>query len=199
MIVVAYAVQEFDYAGLVGQMADAGMERMASVLNEALAELPQPQWESEKQYFWLSLFNAAREQDAVWLWLCTQPHIRSFSPPAAKAGHVFPHFAEDMDRPVIGGPDDRPARKPALPRQWPAEPTERNFREQAADLDAFLRAEGKKNPSNRCKSAAEYVASFFYSGSGQIMAQVQLTEAGLHALATREGIKWLKETYPPEG
>jgi len=64
-------------------------------------------------------------------------------------------------------------------------------------LNARLRVEGEKNPDNRCKTFQEYVATFYYSGTGQMMAQVQLTEAGFHALATREGIDHLMTTYPP--
>lgn len=195
---MAYAVQKFDYAGLVERMFEAGIDKMAEVLNSALAGLPKPQWENEKTYFWYSLFNAAREQDAVWLWLSTAPHIRQFAPPEVAAGHVYPQFASDLELPVIGGPDDQPAEKPKMPKQWSDEPTTENFRQQAEALDAFLQAEGQKNPSNACKTVADYVASFYYSGTGQMMARVQLTEAGYHALATQEGIRWLMETYPPK-
>ena len=81
-------------------------------------------------------------------------------------------------------------------RNWPAEPTLENFREQAEDLDAFLRAAAKKNPSNRCRNIREYVETFYHSGSAQMHAQLQLSGSGYHAFATLEGLQWLREMYP---
>jgi len=190
------AVEQIDYASLVTEMAAVGMDGMSEVLFKKLNELGQPKTKNEIRYFWSALFNASRANDAVWLWLCTAPHIRQFAPAEAKF-NAIPQFASDIPLPVIGGPDDEPFEPSERPKQYPAEPTEENFREQAVMLDARLRVEGEKNPENRCKTIQEYVATFYGSGSGQIMAQVQLAEAGFHALATREGINYLMRTYPP--
>lgn len=192
-----YVVEQIDHSGLVGQMASVGMDGMADVLFGKLRELGQPKTKNELCYFWASLFNAAKANDAVWLWLCTAPHIRQFAPPEAEF-HIMPQFVSDVPLPpVIGGPDDEPYQPRTWSRNYSAEPTEENFREQATALDTHLRAEGEKNPDNRCQTIQSYVATFYYSGTGQMMVQVQLTEAGFHALATREGINYLMATYPP--
>lgn len=191
-----HTVEQVDYHGLVGQMASVRMDGMADVLFEKLGKLGQPKTKNEIRYFWAALFNAARSNDGVWLWLCTTPHIRQFAPPEAEF-HTMPQFARDISLPVIGGPDDEPYQPSEGPKQYSVEPSEENFREQAAMLDARLRVEGEENPDNRCKTVQEYVATFYYSGTGQMLAQVQLTEAGFHALATREGIDYLMTTYPP--
>lgn len=193
-----YVVEQIDYRGLVRQMAAAGIDGMADVLFGKLGEIGQPKTQNEIRYFWVALFNAAKANDAVWLWLCTAPHIRHFAPAEAKAGHVFPQFAEDMGLPAIGGTDDEPFQPSERPKQYSAEPTLENLQDQATALDACLREEGKKNPSNRYKSIEEYVVSFYYSGTGRLCARVDLAEDGYHALATSEGIKWLMETYPPQ-
>lgn len=190
-------VQEVDYQGLVGDMAKAGMNNMADVLSEKLSRLPKPKTKNEVHYFWAALFNAAKAHDVVWLWLCTAPHIRHFAPLEAKF-HAMPHFVSDMPLPVINGPDDEPLQPSQGPKQYPAEPTEENFREQAAMLDARLRVEGEKNPDNPCKNVREYVESFYSSGTGKMLASIQMTEAGFHALATDAGIMYLRKTYPPE-
>lgn len=191
-----YAVEQVDYRGLVSQMASVGMDGMADMLFGKLGELGQPKTKNEIRYFWAALFNAAKSNDGVWLWLSTAPHIRQFASPEAEF-HTMPQFASDIPLPVIGGPDDEPYQPSEGPKQYSAEPSEENFREQTAMLDARLRVEGEKNPTNRCKTIQEYVATFYHSGTGQIMAQVQFTESGFHALATREGVDYLMTTYPP--
>lgn len=190
-----YPVEQIDYRGLVGQMAAAGMDGMADVLFGKLGELGQPKAKNEISYFWAALFNAAKSNDGVWLWLCTAPRIRQFAPPEAEF-HTMPQFVNDIPLPVIGGPDDEPCQPSEGLKQYSAETTEENFREQAVMLDVRLRVEGEKNPTNCCKTE-EYVETFYHSGTGQMMAQVQLTEAGFHALATCEGIDYLMKTYPP--
>lgn len=190
-----HAVEQIDYPGLIGEMAEAGMKGMPDVLFGKLGELGQPKTRNEVRYFWAALFNAARTNDPVWVWLCRAPHIRNFAPPEAEA-HVMPVFMSNIPLPVIGGPDDAPYQPSEQPKQWPVEPTEENFREQVEVLDAYLRAEGEKNPDNFCKTIRDYVASFYHSGTGQMMTQIQLTEAGFHALATREGLDWLMKMYP---
>lgn len=189
-------VEQIDYQDLVGQMASAGLDGMADVLSGRLGELGQPKTKNEIRYFWAALFNTAKSNDGVWLWLSTAPHIRQFAPPEAEF-HTMPQFARDIPLPVIDGPDDEPYQPSEGPKQYSAEPTEANFRDQAAMLDARLRVDGEKNPTNRCKTVQDYVGTFYYSGTGQMMAQVQLTEAGFHALATRKGIDYLMTTYPP--
>lgn len=191
-----YAVEKIDYQGLVNQMASVGMKEMSEVLFKKLGELDPPKMKNEVIYFWNSLFNAAKSNDGVWLWLCTAPHIRRFAPPEAEF-HTMPCFASDLPLPIIGGPDDEPFQPSEGPKQYSAEPTEGNLLEQAAMLDAHLRIEGEENPTNRCKTVEEYVATFYYSGTGQMSAQVQLTEVGFHALATHQGIDYLMKTYPP--
>ena len=191
-----FAVQQVDYPSLVSQMATAGIEGMGDVLFAKLGALGEPKFRNEIRYFWAALFNAAKANDVVWLWLCTAPHIRQFAPPEAQH-HTLPQFASDISLPVIGGPDDEPFQAIERVKQYSAESTDENFLEQAAALDAHLRDEGQKRPSVRCKTIEQYVETFYYSGTGQMMAQVQLTEAGFHALATREGISYLMATYPP--
>lgn len=71
-----YPVEVFNYAGLVEEMSQAGFEKMGEVLSHSLHNLPKAKWVNEKDYFWKSLFNAARSNDMVWLWLATQPYIR---------------------------------------------------------------------------------------------------------------------------
>lgn len=85
----------------------------------------------------------------------------------------------------------------ALNQQWPMEPTLENFQAQAEYLNTFLRVEAEKNPSNVCKSIQEYVETFYWSGTAQMHARMQLSQSGYHALASLEGIQWLRETYPP--
>lgn len=189
------AVEQIDYPSLVGQMVSVGMDGMADVLFGKLGELGQPKTKNEIRYFWAALFNAAKSNDGVWLWLCTAPRIRQFAPPEAEF-HTMPQFARDIPLPVINGPDDEPYQPSEGPKQYSAEPTEENFREQVAMLDARLRVDGEK-PDNHCKTVQEYVKTFYHSGTGQMMAQVQLTEAGFHALATREGIDYLMKTSQP--
>jgi hypothetical protein len=194
-----YAVQQIDYEGLVASMAHAGFGEngMADVLAEQLGAIGKPQWENEIIYFWKALFNAARSNDAVWLWLMAQPHIRKFGQPGSEF-HTSGQFVDNWGLPEIGGPNDQPYTEPTEKKEkFSAEPTEENFRTQAEHLDAYLRAEGEKNPGNACKTIAEYVASFYYSGTGRIHAQIQLIEGGYHALADEKGIEWLMATYPP--
>jgi len=190
-------VTETDYESLARDMAQAGMDNMADVLSEKLRRLPKPKTKNEVRYFWAALFNAAKAHDAVWLWLCTAPHIRHFAPPEAKF-RCMPQFVSDIPLPVINGPDDEPLQPSQGPKQYPDAPTEENFREQAVMLDARLRVEGEKNPDNHCKNVREYVESFYFSGTGKILASIQMTEAGFRALATDAGIRYLMETYPPE-
>ena len=76
-------------------------------------------------------------------------------------------------------------------KQWPAEPTEEKFSEQAEALDEFLKAESKEDPTAKCKSATEFVDTFRNIGSGQMAAQMMLKANGFNALATLEGIQWL--------
>ena len=76
-----YAVEQIDYRGLVDQMASVGMDGMADVLFGKLGKLGLPKTKNEIRYFWAALFNAAKANDVVWLWLCTAPHIRQFAPP----------------------------------------------------------------------------------------------------------------------
>lgn len=173
-------------------MASAGLDGMANVLVEVFSELGTPQTKNEVSYFWAALFNAARTNNLVWTWLCTRPHIRKFAPPKAKF-HTVPQLAGNIPLPAIGGPDDEPYQPSERQKQYSAEPTEANFRKQAAVLDALLQAE-----EGEIKNIREYVASFYYSGTGKIVAQTQLMEAGFHALATRQGIDYLMKTYPPE-
>ncbi len=187
-------VQEVDYPALVVEMAAVGTGNMGDVVFAKLREIGSPKWKNEIRYFWTALFNAARESDVVWLWLCTAPHIRRFGP-YNPTNTVFPERVDTMPLPEIGGPDDESFEPTERPKQWSSEPTEDNFREQAEALDEFLRAEGEKNPQNQCKSVADYVATFQNSGTGQMMARVQLMENGFHALATDEGISWLIANY----
>ncbi len=195
-----FAVQQVDYEGLVAQMVQAGFgeDGMAKVLVEQLGKIGKPEWNNEIIYFWKALFNASRKNDAVWLWLSAQPHIRNFGTPGSDV-YVFSQFTGEWELPEIGGPDDKPYQvSEEKGTKFPGEPTEGNFVAQAEHLDACLRAQAEKNPDNRCKNIAEYVATFYYSGTGQISARIQLVEGGYHALATDEGIRWLMNTYPPE-
>lgn len=194
-----YAVQELDYPDIIRRMAEADFQGMEEVLKAVLKALPKPHWQSEQRYFWIALFNAARENDLVWMWLMSQPHIRHFGPPGSMF-HTSGRFCPVVELPEIGGVGDEWVVQGAkLPKRWPAEPTEENFRAQAAALDAKLRELGRKNPENVCKTVAQYVASFYFSGSGQGVARILLMEAGFLALATPKGIQWLMTTYPPAG
>ena len=189
-------VKEVDYSALVTEMAEVGADNMGDVVFAKLHELGSPKWKNEIRFFWASLFNAAKVSDVVWLWLCVAPHIRRFGP-YNPTNTVFPERVGDMPLPEIGGPDDELFEPTERPKQWSSELTEENFREQAEALDEFLRVEGEKNPENRCRNIEGYVSTFCHSGTGQMCAQMQLVEAGFHALATREGIDWLVANYPP--
>ncbi len=192
-----HAVQEFDYAELVVKMADVGMTGMAEVIAGTLSTLPRPEWENERTYFWTALFNAARANDGVWLWLCAQPHIRHFAP---KTSFVHPQMVNDMELPEIGGSEDKRLDETEIepPKQWPVEPIEENFLTQAEALDQEIKIQTAICPERASVTTIqEYVAGWYHSGTGRMMAQVQLAELGLHALATPEGIDFLREAYPP--
>ena len=190
-------VMELNYQDLVLEMAKAHIPDMEDVLSAKLKEIGQPKTKNEVRYFWGALFNAARVSGIVWVWLCTAPHIRRFAPSEAQL-HIMPQFAGDIPLPVIGGPDDEPYQASEGPKQYPAEPTEENFREQTEVLDEYLREEAKKDPESRCKDAQGYVKTFYYSGTATMMASVQLIESGLNALATEAGLDYLRKTYPPK-
>lgn len=184
-------VQEFDYAGLAQRMAAVDMSQYSAILNQALAELGSPQYETERTYFWRALANTTRHQAAenghhqVWLWLCTQ------FPGLNPTEFVFPQMVPDWELPEIRDTD--PVAKPIeLPARMSAEPTEENFRAQADRLQAIL-----DERQGRVRSVREYVDTFRHSGTGQMSAQMQLSREGLLALATQEGIRWLIATYPP--
>lgn len=188
------AVQDVDYSTLVHKMDEAGIPGMADVLANTFEDLGSPKWQNELRYFWTALFNAAKEREIVWLWLCTQPQLEQFHPVST----VYATLAPDLPLPEIGGPDDKPFVPAERPKQWPSESTEENLRQQAEALDSYLRAEGERKPENRCKSISDYVNSFRNSGTGQMSAQMQLSSAGYHALATPEGIDWLISNYPDQ-
>jgi hypothetical protein len=194
---MTYPVETIDYSALVASMAAKGLDGMADVIAEQLGKLGKPVWANETTFFWRSLYNASRANDMVWLWLVTQPHVRNFSPAGAER-YAMPGLAPEAKLPLIGGIDDTPYEARERPKQWPDDPTEGNLREQAVALDAYLKAEAESRPSNHCKCIDDYVATFYYSGSGQMLARTQLIESGFHALATEEGLRYLMETYPPE-
>ncbi len=195
---MGFAVQRVDYAALVSAMAEAGLEGMGEVLNDQLTELPKPKWKSEPVYFWGALFNAARENDLVWLWLGTTPHIRHFASAQAQM-HTTGRVVDAVELPEIGADGDEwIVDTPKPPKQWPSEPTEENFLAQAAALDKYLIDEGKKNPRNRCQTLKEFVATFYHSGSAQMNSRTMMFEGGYHAFACPEGTQWLRENYPPD-
>ena len=184
---MAYAVETFDYEALVERMSEAGMGKMAEVLNEALATLPPPRLQTERTYFWRALANAARDTDAVWLWLCA--HFPHLDPSGGM--HTSGRFVPEWELPQIRETD--PVAQPVeLPEQMPAEPTEENFEAQARRLQQIF-----DERNGRIKSVAEYVATFCDSGSAGIHAQFQLGREGLMALATSEGVEWLRKKYAP--
>lgn len=188
-------VEQVDYMKLVADMAAAGMG-MEEVLNAQTRELGKPETKNEALYFWRALFNASRQNDAVWLFLMNLPQVRHIAPPEAQL-HTSGIFVSELPLPVIGGEDDEPFVKAEGPKRWPAEPTEQNFIEQAAVLDSYLEEAGKECPENRCKSVAEYVETWWYSGTGRMEAAMQLFEGGYLALASDAGLEWLRATYPP--
>ena len=170
-------------------MAAAGLDGMASVVAEQIKNLGKPMWANEIPFFWRSLYNAARSNDTVWLWLITQPHVRKFAP-AGGEHCAMAALAPEAKLPLIGGIDDTPHEPTERPKEWSEEPTEENFREQAAALDALLK--------KQAQGIDGYVTNFYYSGSGQGLARTQLIECGFYALATEEGLRYLMENYPPE-
>ena len=189
-----YQVETFDYDGLVAEMAEAGFDGMASVLNEGLGRLPKSRMVAERDFFWKALHNASRKNTTVWLWLVNQlPHLDT-----ARGVHTDPYFTTDWPLSEIR-PDgeliDEEAEANARPPQYPSEPTEENFRGQAYVLEQWFRDNAK--PEDHCRNVAEYVATFYYSGTVKMDAMRQLTAHGFHALAAREGIEWLMCNYPP--
>lgn len=194
-----FAVENLDYDALVGRMRIAGLDNMTGVLAEQTKALGTPQWANEITFFWRSLYNAARKEgnEAVWLWFVTQPHIRHFAPAGAE-NYTIPACAPEATLPLIGGIDDTPYEPPAeQPKVWPAEPTPENLAEQTAALDKTLRELSEGREEVRCHNVAEYVATFYHSGTGQMLAKTQMVEYGFLALATDDGIAYLRATYPP--
>lgn len=191
-----YLVETFDYTGLVEKMADAGIKKMDEVLNKAFASLSKPKWEREKEYFWKALFNAARKEDTVWLWLATQPQLAQYDP--SRGLHTSGRFVNLWSLPEIGGPGDQLAQEARLPKQWSPKPTEANFLEQTEAFNQSLLTKEEKHPGNKCKTVWDYVATFYHSGSAQMSAKMQLAAAGFRALATQKGIEWLMKEYSPE-
>ncbi len=114
-------VQDFDYAGLVLRMAGVEVNGEArELLSQALKELGDPRYETEKTYFWRALANAARHhavetgEHQVWLWLCVQ--FPSLNP----TNFVMPEMVPDWELPEIRETDE-PA-KPG-PKMMSAETT----------------------------------------------------------------------------
>ena len=193
---MTYLVERLDYPAIVEKLAKAGLNGMAAVVVGQLAKLDKPKWANELTFFWRSLYNAARTNDLVWFWLMTQPDIRNFAPTGAEH-YTMPGLAPEAKLPLIGGIDDTPYEPTDGPKQWSTEPTEENLREQAIALDAFFRADVEKRPGKLFKCVDDYVATFYYSGTGKILARTQLTEVGFRALATEAGVQYLMDTYPP--
>ncbi len=50
----------------------------------------------------------------------------------------------------------------------------------------------------RCATVPQYVATFYHSGTAQMEAMMQLESLGLTALATPEGIEYLRRKFPPK-
>ena len=190
-----YPVENFDYDGLVAEMAAAGNDRMVSVLNEALGKIPEPKFKTEREYFWKALHNASRKNILVWLWLITvRPDIDT-----GKGRFTDPALTVDWPLPVITPNDeiiDKKAEGGSQPEQYPSKPTEENFRRQAEVFEEWFLTNAK--PGDRCRNVAEYVQTFRGSGEAQMEAMMQLARYGLNALATSKGILWLLENYPPQ-
>jgi hypothetical protein len=189
-----YPVQTLDYDGLVKEMAQENSMGMAMILSDALGTLPKPKLAAERDYFWKALHNASRRNLKVWLWLITQlPHLDT-----AKGLHTDPYFNADWPLPEIR-PDgeliDKKAEAKAIPPQYPADPTEENFRGQVYVLEQYFRDHA--DPESVCHNVTEYVATFYYRGTAKMHAKQQLAAYGLNALATQEGIEWLMRNYPP--
>ena len=102
-------VEMIDYNKLVEKLKTVDVEEMMRVIIETLNCLGEPRTQNEIKYFWVSLFNAAKQDDNVWLWFSTIPYIRSFAPPNVRHW-VLPHLLPDLPLPSIGGPDDKPYR-----------------------------------------------------------------------------------------
>jgi len=188
-----YAVERFDYAGLVTKMEAAGIEQMDVVLSAAFIILPQPEFELERTYFWRALYNASRRSDIVWLWLCIQY-------PALDTGrgmHAYPQFVPDWELPIIhadGKRIDHAAEAKRQLTQYPGDPTEANFVEQAGVL-AMIIATLPRSDEDVVQSVQQFVDTWRHSGTGKMQAQIRLQHLGLHALATPAGIQWLLEHY----
>lgn len=189
-------VQDVDYQDLVKRMAEAGTNGMGEVLMNQLAQIGAPKTINEREYFWYALVNAARQTDIVWLWLVTRPEVQSVVP-GEVTDFVHPEMTPVLKLPEVGGPYDKPIEKTEPIRRWPEEPTEENFRQQADALNQYLVDEGAKNPDNGCKTIAQYVASWYWSGTGRMAAGMQLASCGYNALATDQGLDWLRESYKP--
>jgi hypothetical protein len=63
---------------------------------------------------------------------------------------------------------------------------------------AKAEAEGRGEEVN-CRTVPEYVATFYFSGTAGIQAQLQLENLGLKILATPEGIEYLRKRFPVKG
>ena len=172
-----YPVERIDYAALVQRMFEAGAEGMGSVLNDQLNALGTPTMTNEVTFFWRSLYNAARKNDPVFYWLLVQPNIRHHMHFGAKNAAIA-QLAPESSIPLIGGIDDTPyVAETNWGKQWPAEPIGENFIAQTEALDAQFR-ETSKSSEDCFANIADYVRSFYWSGSGQAGAQIFLFELG---------------------
>jgi hypothetical protein len=103
-------VEMIDYNELVKKLKKAvEVEEMIGIIIQTLNGLGEPRTHNEIKYFWFALFNAAKQDDKVWLWFSTLPYIRRFAPPSVRHW-VLPHLLPDLRLPPIGGPDDKPYR-----------------------------------------------------------------------------------------
>lgn len=65
------------------------------------------------------------------------------------------------------------------------------FEEERKQLDAILRERAKKNPSIRCRTWKEFVATFELIPDKYDDARELLAKCGFSRLATEEGVSWL--------
>lgn len=198
-----YPVETFDYEKLIQQLGAMFWEHrfneMMSLINETMGELTKDsEWNNEGVYFFHSLYNAARKESHVRIWLATQPHLRNWAP--ENVGSLFVDEVPLLPLPEIGGTNDK-RRRDTISIERPkftSALTEENFEAQLEFFKQLIEYPELYNMNFESKSIQEWVNNFRYSGTGKQMAATILTENGCYALGTPEGIAWLIKKVPKE-